>query len=214
MLRTPIATLSAYHEGLHDGVVTLGDDSRLALTDQTERLARLAEDINEVSTTEEGHLALDIQRHKVTDLLWAVYWGMRDSYSEKGLNLVLDVDKATGLETLVDRVRFAQVMTNLLTNALRHTPAGGTITVAAGRDGGEAIITVTDTGEGMTPDQVLHAFERFYRGDSARTNDQRGSGIGLTISKAIIDAHHGGLTASSPGPGKGSCFTISLLLVR
>ena len=213
-LRTPIATLSAYHEGLHDGVVTLGDDSRLALTAQTERLARLAEDINEVSTAEEGHLVLDIQRHKVADLLWAAYGDMRDSYSEKGINLVLDVDQATGLETLVDRVRFAQVMTNLLTNALRHTPAGGTITVAAGRDGGEAIITVTDTGDGMTPEQVQHAFERFYRGDSARTNDQRGSGIGLTISKAIIDAHHGGLTASSPGPGKGSCFTISLSLGR
>ena len=213
-LRTPIATLSAYHEGLHDGVVTLGDDSRMALTAQTERLARLAEDINEVSTAEEGHLVLDIQRHKVADLLWAAYGDMRDSYSEKGINLVLDVDQATGLETLVDPVRFAQVMTNLLSNALRHTPAGGTITLAAGREGGEAIITVTDTGEGMTPDQVQHAFERFYRGDSARTNDRRGSGIGLTISKAIIDAHHGDLTASSPGPRRGSCFTISLPLVR
>lgn len=98
-LRTPIATLSAYHEGLHDGVVTLGDDSRMALTAQTERLARLAEDINEVSTAEEGHLALDIQRHKVADLLWAAYGGMRDSYSEKGLNLVLEVDEATASTT-------------------------------------------------------------------------------------------------------------------
>ena len=71
---------------------------------------------------------------------------MRDRYSDKGLNLVLDLDEKTGLETLVDPVRFAQVMTNLLSNALRHTPAGGTITLAAGREGGEAIITVTDTG--------------------------------------------------------------------
>lgn len=213
-LRTPIATLSAYHEGLHDGVVALGDDSRLALTAQTERLARLAEDITAVSTAEEGRLALDVQHHKIADLLWAAYGGVRESYSEKGLDLVLDVGKATGLETLVDPVRFAQVMSNLLTNAHRHTPAGGTVTLAAGREGDEAIITITDTGDGMTPDQVQHAFERFYRGDSARTNDRRGSGIGLTISKAIIDAHRGGLTASSPGPDKGSCFTISLPLVR
>ena len=71
-------------------------------------------------------------------------------------------------------------------------------------------ITVTDNGDGMTTEQLTHAFERFYRGDSARTRDRTGSGIGLTISKAIADAHGGSLTAQSPGPDQGSAFTVTL----
>ena len=106
-----------------------------------------------------------------------------------------------------------QVLTNLLTNALRHTPPGGTVILAANRQGEEAAISVIDDGDGMTPEQLEHAFERFYRGDAARTRDRTGSGIGLTISKALIDAHHGSLTANSDGHGEGTrlIFTLPLL---
>lgn len=106
----------------------------------------------------------------------------------------------------VDRHRIGQV----LTNALRHTPPGATVTVAAQRDGAEVGINVTDNGEGMTPEQLEHAFERFYRGDSARTRDRTGSGIGLTISKAIVDAHGGSITAASAGSSLGTTFIVSL----
>ncbi len=209
-LRTPIATLSAYHEGLHDGLASLGPESRAALTEQTERLARLADDIDEVSTAEEGRLDLDLHNHAVADLIWAAYEGMRERYATQGVNLVIDPTEAAGLHVKVDRQRIGQVLANLLANALRATSPGGTVTVAAHREGPEVTITVTDNGEGMTPQQIEHAFERFYRGDSARTRDRTGSGIGLTISKAIIDAHGGGLDAASGGRGVGATFTIRL----
>lgn len=213
-LRTPIATLSAYHEGLHDGIASLGPDSRAALTEQTERLTRLADDIDEVSTAEEGRLALDLRPHHVTDLLWAAHEGMRDAFAAKGVNLVVEPPTATGLEVHVDRNRIGQVLTNLLTNALRHTRAGGTVILAANRIDDEAAISVIDNGDGMTPEQLEHAFERFYRGDAARTRDRTGSGIGLTISKAIVDAHHGSLSAASEGPGRGSRLTLRLPLAH
>lgn len=209
-LRTPIATLSAYHEGLHDGLVSLGPESRSALTEQTERLARLADDIDEVSTAEEGRLELDLHNHAVTDLLWAAHEGMRERYAPQGVNLVIDPTEAAGLHVKVDRQRIGQVLANLLTNALRATPPRGTVTVAARREGPGVTITVTDNGEGMTPEQIEHAFERFYRGDSARTRDRTGSGIGLTISKAIVVAHSGSITVTSAGFNLGTTFTITL----
>ncbi len=209
-LRTPIATISAYHEGLHDGVTSLGPESRAALEEQTQRLARLADDIDEVSTAEEGRLALDLRSHHVSHLLWAAHEGIRDRYAAKGVNLLVDDRSVAGLQVLVDRSRIGQVLTNLLNNALRHTPAGGTVIISAvsGRD--HVSITVSDNGDGMTPEQLEHAFERFYRADSARTHDRTGSGIGLTISRAIINAHGGSLTAASSGPDQGSTLTINL----
>lgn len=209
-LRTPIATLSAYHEGLHDGIVDLGPQSRAALDEQTQRLVRLADDIDEVSTAEEGRLALERHNHHVTDLLWAAYDGMRDAYAAKGVNLIVETSAADGLDIHVDRHRIGQVLANLLSNALRHTPPGGTVTMAGHRSPHQTALTVTDDGDGMTPEQLQHAFERFYRGDAARTRDRTGSGIGLTISKAIIDAHGGSLSAASAGPAKGSTLTINL----
>lgn len=209
-LRTPIATISAYHEGLHDGVTSLGPESRAALEEQTQRLARLADDIDEVSTAEEGRLALDLRSHHVSHLLWAAHEGIRDRYAAKGVNLLVDDRSVAGLQVLVDRSRIGQVLTNLLNNALRHTPAGGTVIISAVSDRDHVSITVSDNGDGMTPEQLEHAFERFYRADFARTHDRTGSGIGLTISRAIINAHGGSLTAASSGPDQGSTLTINL----
>ena len=102
-------------------------------------------------------------------------------------------------------------MDNLLTNALRHTPPGGQVSIRVARRGANSVlIEVVDTGGGMTAEQLGHVFERFYRGDTARDRDHGGSGIGLTISHALIAAHGGTLTASSAGPGHGSEFTIEL----
>ncbi|GMA21653.1 ATP-binding protein [Arsenicicoccus piscis] len=209
-LRTPITTLTAYHDGLHDGVVQLGADSQAALTEQTDRLARLAEDIDEVSTAEEGRLSLLPEAVAVSDLLWNAGEAVRDRYRDAGVNLAVDTDGAAGLTVTVDRQRLGQVLSNLLTNALRHTPAGGIVTVSARQVDDEIDITVTDTGEGIAPEHLPHVFERFYRGDAARSRDNSGSGIGLTISKAIIDAHQGTIKAASPGPGQGSSFVVTL----
>ena len=98
----------------------------------------------------------------------------------------------------------------LLDNALRHTAQGGAVTIAAVRHDSRCRITVTDTGEGFDPDLAAQLFERFYRGDTSRTANGAGSGIGLTISKAIVEAHHGQLRGHSDGPGAGARFEITL----
>ena len=116
---------------------------------------------------------------------------------------------AAGL-VLVDPDRLAEVLGALLDNALRHTTPGGTVTVATTRHGNQCRIVVTDTGEGFDPALAAELFERFYRGDSSRTASSAGSGIGLTIAKAIVAAHHGELRAHSDGPGKGARFEITL----
>lgn len=209
-LRTPIATLVAYHDGLHDGIATLSEESRTILATQTGRLTRLADDIDEVVTAEEGRLDLRLETVAVSDLLWAMHNETRDRYAHKGVNLVVDADGAAGLRVTVDRRRIAQALTNLLANALRHTPPGGTVTITAARTRGGAAITVADNGDGIPAGQLPRIFERFYRGDAARAHDQTGSGIGLTITKAIIDAHDGHITAESRGPGEGAAFTMTL----
>ena len=211
-LRTPIATLGAYHDGLHDGIADVGPESRAVLAEQTHRLARLADDIDEVSSAEEGRLTLDLRPHAVSDLLWAAHDALRDPYADKGVNLLVDTTGSAGLTVTVDRTRIAQVLANLLSNALRHTPPGGLVTLSAARHADEAALIVRDNGDGIPPDQLPHVFERFYRGDTARTRDRSGSGIGLTISKALIDAHGGILTATSDGPGHGAELTVYLPL--
>ena len=209
-LRTPIATLSVYHDGLFDGVTDLGADTRNVLAAQTDRLARLAEDIDDVSSAEEGRLRLDPQPHQVAELIKTSTEGLRARYADKGVDLVVDTTNEPGLTVHVDADRIGQVLGNLLTNALRHTPLGGRVTVTAHAEPAEVAITITDTGEGILPAHLPHLFERFYRGDTARNRERSGSGIGLTISKAIIDAHGGTITAHSEGPGHGARFEILL----
>ena len=111
---------------------------------------------------------------------------------------------------LVDPDRLAEALGALLDNALRHTGSGGVVTIAATRHDDRCRIVVTDNGEGFDPAIADQLFERFYRGDSSRTADGAGSGIGLTIAKAIVQAHHGQLLGHSDGPGKGARFEITL----
>ncbi|NLG46737.1 ATP-binding protein, partial [Gordonia sp. (in: high G+C Gram-positive bacteria)] len=98
----------------------------------------------------------------------------------------------------------------LLTNALRHTPADGTVQVSARASGTAAVIEVLDTGDGIAAEHLLHVFDRFYRADTARDRDHGGSGIGLSIARALVEAHGGTLTAASDGPGLGAVFTVKL----
>lgn len=213
-LRTPIATLVAYHDGLYDAIVALDDESRSILAVQTGRLTRLADDIDEIVTAEEGRLDLRLETIAVDDLMSVAHAEMRDRYATKGVTLTVDAEPATVLLVTVDRRRIGQALTNLLTNALRHTPPGGAVTIGAKRSGGDGIVTVVDSGDGIAAGQLPRIFERFYRGDAARAHDHTGSGIGLTITKSIIDAHGGHITASSAGPGLGATFTMTLPLTE
>ena len=110
-----------------------------------------------------------------------------------------------------DPARLGQVLDNLLANALRHTPAGGSVTVSIRGDRGDVLIAVRDTGEGIDEVDLPHVFERFYRADASRARrDGSGTGVGLAISRAIALAHDGSLTADSDGPGRGATFTLRL----
>jgi two-component system sensor histidine kinase BaeS len=113
------------------------------------------------------------------------------------------------LHVIGDAQRLTQVLLNLLTNALQHTPSGGKIVVGARRVGSEVQVTVQDTGEGIAPDALPHIFERFYRADQARSRGTGGSGLGLSIAKSLIEAQGGTITVESQ-IGQGSVFTVSL----
>ena len=208
-LRTPVATIDAYLEGFEDGVATLDADTAEVLRAQTRRLAMLAEDLGALARAEEGRLDLHRTPTPPDALVASATAAAADRYAAKGVHL--DSQVPAGLPWVpVDRDRLAQVLGNLLDNALRHTPPGGGVTVSAGRDGHDVVLRVVDTGEGIPAEHLPHVFERFYRVDAARDRANGGSGIGLAIAKALVDAHGGRISAVSAGPGRGAAFTVRL----
>ncbi len=179
------------------------------LRSQTHRLARVTEEMTAVSRAEEHRFALNRRPLDIDVFLDGAVGAARARYTDKGVRLEVDIDD--GLPVLnADPDRLAQVVGNLLDNALRHTPAGGTVTVvaAASRHGVE--LTVSDTGEGIPAQHLPHVFERFYRVDTARDREHGGSGIGLAITKALVEAHGGRVHIDSPGPGRGSTVVLWL----
>ena len=210
-MRTPVATLEAYLEALEDGVATLDASTATLLRAQTRRLSRLSDDISTVSRAEEGQVGLHLSPVRPESVATAAADAAAEAYQTKGVHLVTNI--ANGLPELsLDPERMGQVLGNLLDNALRHTPTGGTVTISAAtsrRSGGVAL-SVADTGEGIPAEHLPHVFERFYRVDTARDRAHGGSGIGLAIAKSFVEAHGGQLTATSPGTGHGSTFRIIL----
>ena len=213
-MRTPVATLSAYLDGLEDGVTEWSPETAALFRAHTDRLTRLCDDIAMVSRAEEGRLPMASVPIKAGDVLDAAVWEARSRFDTKGVTLRAVTGPGCDATVLADPERLGQVLSNLLSNALRHTPAGGQVTVSTSMSsrGDDAMVSlaVTDTGEGLTAEQLPHVFERFYRGDSARTRDDRGSGIGLTIAKAIVEAHGGAISVVSDGPGRGTTFSMTL----
>ncbi len=208
-MRTPVATLSAYLEGIEDGVARFDADTAAVLQAQTTRLSRLSEDISAVSRAEEQLLEPHPRPVAPAELVGVAVTSAADRYAAKGVHLLADLP-ADLPAVQGDPDRLGQVLGNLLDNALRHTPAGGTVTLRARTHLHELDLTVSDTGEGIPAEHLPHVFERFYRVDAARDRTSGGSGIGLAISKAITQAHGGRITAVSDGPGRGASFTIRL----
>lgn len=222
-MRTPVATLEAYLEALEDGVATLDARTTEILRSQTRRLARLSEDIGTVSRVEEGQLGLEMRAVSAASVVTAAADSAAEAYKVKGVRLItdlpdlqesmpVDLREDPRVDMRVDPVRMGQVLGNLLDNALRHTPAGGTVTISATRSRKPAgtTLSVADTGDGIPAEHLPHVFERFYRVDAARARDRGGSGIGLAIAKALVEAHGGQLTVASPGAGQGSTFRIQV----
>lgn len=208
-VRTPVATLNAHLEGIEDGVIELTPETVAVLRAQAARLTRLAEDLAAVTKAESGELTLSFVLTSPAELIQLAHLAAHDRAEAGGVGLVLDVEP--GLPPVeADPDRMAQVLGNLVDNALRHTPAGGTVTLAAQRSGADVTLTVSDTGEGITAEHLPHVFERFYRADTARDRVSGGSGIGLAITKALVEAHHGHVRAESAGKGAGALFVVTL----
>ena len=207
-MRTPLATIDAHLEAVEDGVRNLDRDTFAVLRDSTHRLRRLAEDIGAVSHAEEGGLDIHPRAVDPAGLATAAVDAAHDRYAAKGVRLQTRLGTHDPVRADPDRI--GQVLTNLLDNALRHTEPGGVVTLGCDRVDRWIQYTVADTGEGIPAEHFDHVFDRFFRIDTARDRAHGGSGIGLSIAKALVEAHGGGIGVDSAGPDQGATFTVRL----
>lgn len=208
-LRTPLATLDGYLEGLQDGVVQPGEATWTLLRGETSRLSRLVNDLQELWRAEAHQLPLSLTTVDVADQLRAVRERFATQATERRIELRLDPGPP-GLTARADMERLGQILDNLLSNAIRYSPPGSAVTLSAQGARDEITIGVTDQGPGLTGEQLEHVFERFYRIDPSRSRALGGSGIGLAISRALAEAMDGRAWAESEGPGHGSTFRLAL----
>jgi two-component system sensor histidine kinase BaeS len=209
-LRTPLATLQSHLEALIDGVWA-PDQGRLAgLHEEILRINRMVADLEKLARYEGDGLALVKSSTDIEALVEGIVRNHEPQFREKGVELRWAAGKREGgTRAAVDPDKLSQAFINLLSNALKFTPAGGTVVVSVEEGTGGPEIRVADTGIGIDPEDLTRVFERFFRVDSSRSRATGGSGIGLSIAKAIVDAHGGTLRATS-APGKGSEFRITL----
>ena len=216
-MRTPIATLEGYLEGLLDGMVEPDPETWAKLHAEAGRLRRLVNDLQELSRAEAGQIPLRQRPVDPADVARAAADRLAGSIEEQGLTFALDAPP--GLPpVLADPDRAVQILTNLLTNALRYTPAPGRITLALRAEGDAVRFAVADTGVGIATEDLARVFERFYRVDKSRGRAPgapwTGSGIGLTIARALVEAMGGRIWAESPGLGRGATFSVTLPVAR
>ncbi len=223
-LRTPLSVIQANLEAMLDGVLPTTPQEIASLRDEIALLSRLVADLRLLSLAEAGQLKLERVKTDLGAVVSRVVERMRPQAEVSGVELETDV--APRLSPVhADADRISQVVSNLVSNALRYTPAGGKITVrvwpeVAADDQATVAVSVTDTGMGIAPEDLPHVFDRFYRADKSRSRSSGGSGIGLAIVKQLVEAHGGRVWVESPvfnGAGKsgyGTRFTFTLPVVQ
>lgn len=212
-LRTPVSVLRADLEALIDNVYQPSPERLMALHDKTLLLDRLVSDLHQLALAQTGDLKLSPQPTDLEDFLNSVAQTFEIAFQASDIGF--NVRMKPPLPTLdLDQTRMQQVLLNLLDNARRHTPSGGNVTLSATHhthDGQTGIlISVSDTGSGISQDDLPHVFERLYRGDCARSRDRGGTGLGLSISKSFVEAHRGVIWVESKGPFQGTSIFIFL----
>jgi signal transduction histidine kinase len=210
-LRTPVAALKALVETLEAGAMedpVHGPDFLRRMHVEVDGLAHLVGDLLDLARLEAGRLELQPMPVSAQELAHEAVERVRPHAERLGLQLVLDGEPATDLLVQADPRRIGQVLSNLLANAVKFTPAGGRIQVGA-RAAGEGVeFWVADSGAGLDPNQLTRVFERFYKTDPSRAGE--GTGLGLAISKHLVQAHGGRIWADSAGPGRGATFHFML----
>lgn len=204
-LRTPLATIKGYMEGLVDGVFPPTDEVFAATGREAARLERLATDLSELSRVEEGALDLQFAPIDLGDVAVDVAERLRPQFDDGGVTLL--VTDLPALRVQGDSDRMAQVFTNIIGNALSYTPPGGTVEITGTTTAEVVSLSVADSGRGLDENQLENVFDRFYRADRSAPG---GAGIGLTIARSLVQAHRGSIDVTSPGVGRGATFTITL----
>jgi signal transduction histidine kinase len=206
-LRTPLASIQAMLEALEDG---LAEPERYlpALREQVERLGMLVDDLFELARIDAGALTLELREAPLSGLVDSCLRGLEAEAQARRVTLGASVDHRVTVRCAPEKVE--RVLVNLLTNALRHTPSDGTVAVRAEAHAREVEVTVEDTGDGLEPEAVSRMFDRFWRGDRARTSAAgAGAGLGLAIARGLVEAHGGRIWAESrPGGGARVSFTL------
>ncbi|HEX9676166.1 MAG TPA: HAMP domain-containing sensor histidine kinase [Anaerolineales bacterium] len=212
-LRTPLASLQAMIEALAEGVVDDPDTvQRYLRQSQAEilRLRGLTDDLFQLAQLDAGHFAMQYEPASLSDLVSDSLGSLSPRAAAKGLTVSGWVDPQVGLVWMAP-LQVGRILHNLLDNALAHTPEGGTIAVRAAPEGGSVLISVQDSGEGISAEDLPRVFERFYRGEQSRSRSAGGTGLGLAIAKGLVEAHGGEIWVDSR-PGSGACFRFSLPL--
>jgi signal transduction histidine kinase len=212
-LRTPIAIQRAHLEALQDGVYPLTQENLQPILEQTNLLARLVDDLRTLALADAGELRLERTPTDLAALACRVVDLFRPEAEARGLQLLIQCPPAEHFPPVsVDPQRVEQILNNLVSNALRYTPEGGSISVDLRRTDKFVELSVADTGPGIPPEDLSRVFERFYRADRSRSREQGGTGLGLAIARQLALAHGGDLSAANRagGPAGGAIFTLRL----
>lgn len=208
-LRTPLAVQRAHLEAIQDGIYPLTLETLEPVLEQNHTLARLVEDLRTLALADAGQLTLKKTRQDLQELTRHVVERFQPQANARQVELRLESTPAPLPEVFVDITRIEQVITNLVTNALRYTPEGGKIILNLDRRPGVVLLSIKDSGPGIPSGALPHIFERFYRAGHSRSREEGGTGIGLAIARQLAEAHEGRLEAANH-PGGGALFTLWL----
>lgn len=210
-LRTPLTIVEGYLEGLTDGTIEATPEIYQRLSRETGRLKRLVNDLQELSKAEAGYLPINAKKFDVRPLLSQLVLRFSDQLIDSEVRIKLeasfDLPRANA-----DPERIEQILVNLIGNALRHTETG-VVEIQACQQKGMILISVVDTGVGIAPEDLPHVFERFWRSDRSRNRRSGGTGIGLAISKKLVELQNGVISVESE-VGKGSTFSFTVPIAQ
>ena len=210
-LRTPLSSIRLLIEALSDGVVTDPKEMQNYLSQakkHVDNLSFLVDDLFQISQLDSGGMPLNLEPASISDLISDTLESFSSLAAQKGVKLYGTADEGVDPITM-DVLWMGRAFNNLISNAIRYTPIGGEINLTAKLAGNNIIVYISDSGEGILPEDIPHVFERFYRGEKSRSRLSGGAGLGLAIAKGVVEAHKGEITVQSEFR-KGTTFTISL----
>jgi two-component system, OmpR family, sensor histidine kinase BaeS len=209
-LRTPLTIIQGQIDAMHYGVVAMDHEQLAKLSVQTQLLGRLIKDLRTLSLAEARRLSLTKHPINLSTLLEDLITGFQEQAKSENIELVFK-PVHQDMTLAIDADRIAQVIINIVGNAIKYTAPGGKVEVALNVRNDNVDITVADTGEGLSAEALNHVFDRFYRTDSAGERSTGGTGLGLAISKALVELHGGTIEAMNR-PSGGAVFSVSLPL--